>query len=64
MRYIRARGLDPDIEAALKALSTDQERAVRYEIATSLVGVYKHDRVLFWWIADSMLEKESTTGVL
>ena len=42
MRYIWTRGLDPDLEAALKTLSTDPEPAVRYMVATSLVGVYKH----------------------
>ena len=64
MHYIWARGLDADFEAALKTLSTDAEPAVRYQVSASLVGVYKHDRKLFWQIADSMLDKESTTGVL
>jgi KaiC/GvpD/RAD55 family RecA-like ATPase len=64
MHYIRNWGLDPILEATAERLSEDPSPAVRFQIASSLTGVYDRNRNFFWRIANARLSIENATGVL
>jgi hypothetical protein len=64
MHYVKNWGLQPVMESMVEGLSDDPSPAVRFQIASSLIGLYDRHRDFFWGILNSRLPKENATGVL
>jgi hypothetical protein len=63
--YLWNWGLDPEVVAALHVLSRDDVPAVRFQIATGLLGFWRHKATSdFWSFLEEMFSKEETPGVL
>jgi hypothetical protein len=63
--YLWNWGLDHDVVAALRVLSRDDVPAVRFQVATGLLGFWKHKATgEFWTLLEDMFSTESTPGVL
>lgn len=59
------RGLDPEVVKAIRDLSQDQVAAVRFQIATGLLGFWKHKAFdEFWTLLETMIANERTPGVM
>jgi len=54
----------PDVLEALEHLSNDPVPAVRFQVATSLNGLYKTAREMMWRIIERMCRDEPSRGVL
>jgi hypothetical protein len=58
-------GLDPEVVRAIHELSQDQVAAVRFQIATGLLGFWKHKASdEFWTLIETMITNEKTPGVM
>ena len=58
-------GADEDVTSAFGQLARDPVPAVRFQIATGLVGFFKHqDYDHFWQLASEMIDSEPTVGVM
>lgn len=58
-------GPDKEILEAFQLLSHDPVPAVRFQIASGLLGLYKQGRLEeFWALSERMLQSEETTGVM
>jgi len=57
-------GPDKEILAAFRLLSHDPVPAVRFQIASGLLGLYKQGVEEFWRVIEEMLNAEETTGVM
>jgi hypothetical protein len=58
-------GPDQDIVQAIQVLAKDAVPAVRFQVATALLGFYKHqDGDRFWALVQGMLTSEATPGVM
>jgi hypothetical protein len=64
MRYATRWGIDSTTREAIMNLSRDLSPAVRFQIASTLTGIYEKDPDDFWKIANQGLAKENATGVL
>jgi len=64
MRYATRWGIDSSTREAIMKLSRDLSPAVRFQIASTLTGLYEKDPDDFWKIANQGLAKENATGVL
>lgn len=63
-QYLWNYGLDEEVTTALKRLSRDKVPAVRYQVARSLLGLYKHNaKNEFWELIREMVAIETTEGV-
>ena len=63
--YLWNWGLDPEVVNALRSLSRDDVPAVRFQVATGLLGFWKHKATSeFWTLLEEMFSKEQTSGVL
>jgi hypothetical protein len=58
-------GLDAEVVNALELLSRDTVPAVRFQVASGLLGFCKHEATAaFWALAEEMISREQTTGVM
>lgn len=58
-------GLDLDAVEALKLLSQDLVPAVRFQVPSAILGLYKRDaHDEFWTLVEAMIENEPTPGVM
>jgi hypothetical protein len=63
--YLWNYGPDRKAIAGLKLLSRDAVPAVRYQVASGLLGLYKHKAFRqFWALTEEMLRNEKTAGVM
>ena len=65
MRYVWTWGTnDKEVFSTVEKLSASRSPAVRFQIASSLLGIYKSSPDTFWPFAQRMLAAEKSTGVL
>ena len=63
--YLWNWGLDTEVVDTLRLLSRDDVPAVRFQVATGLLGFWKHKATSeFWTLLEEMFSKEQTPGVL
>jgi hypothetical protein len=57
-------GPDDEVVGMLKKLSQDEVPAVRLQVASGLLGLYKHQATgAFWDLMEPMMQRETTSGV-
>jgi hypothetical protein len=64
MHIVANWGLDQELRNLIKTASTDRSPSVRFQIASGLAFIYKHDRTFFWELANSMAMNEKALGVI
>ena len=63
--YLWNWGLDSEVVDALRMLSRDDVPAVRFQVATGILGFWKHKATAeFWSFLEEMMSREQTPGVL